>query len=44
MKLMQKKIYEFDFSGKYIYAGIDVHLKSWTVSMMIEGILCKCIN
>ena len=44
MKLMQKQIYKLDFSGKDIYAGIDAHLKSWTVSIMVEGVLCKTFS
>lgn len=41
---MQKQIYKLDYSGKDIYAGIDVHLKSWTVSIMVDGILCKTFS
>lgn len=44
MKLMQKQNYELDFSGKDIYTGIDAHLKSWTVSIMVEGVLCKTFS
>jgi len=41
---MQKQNYELDFSGKDIYAGIDAHLKTWTVSIMVEGIMCKTFS
>jgi transposase len=33
---MQTQKNEFNFNGHNIYAGIDVHLKSWTVCIMTE--------
>lgn len=43
-KLMQKQNYELDFSGIDIYSGIDAHLKSWTVSIMVEGVMRKTFS
>ena len=34
---MQKKIKELDFSNQLISVGIDVHKKSWTVTIRIAG-------
>ena len=33
---MQEQNYKLDFKGKDIFAGIDAHLKSWKVSIMIK--------
>lgn len=33
---MQAKVNQNDFSGQNIYVGIDVHLKSWKVTVMME--------
>lgn len=33
---MQKQNLELNFEGQNIYAGIDVHLKSWTVTVLTE--------
>lgn len=33
---MQTKVNQNDFSGQNIYVGIDVHLKSWKVTVMME--------
>lgn len=41
---MQGQNYELDFSGKEIYAGIDVHLKTWKVSIMTNGVMCKTFS
>ncbi len=41
---MQQQTYKLDFKGKNIYTGIDAHLKSWRVSIMIDGILCKTFS
>ena len=41
---MQQQTYKLDFKGKDIYTGIDAHLKSWRVSIMIDGILCKTFS
>lgn len=32
---------KLDFTGKNIYTGIDTHLKSWRVSIIIDGIICQ---
>ena len=39
---MQK--HELDFTGQDIYAGIDTHLKSWKVTIMVQGISCKTFS
>lgn len=41
---MQKQNYKLDFTGKDIFSGIDAHLKSWKVSIMVDGILCKTFS
>ncbi len=41
---MQKQNYKLDFTGKNIYSGIDAHLKSWKISIMVDGILCKTFS
>ena len=41
---MQKQNYKLDFKGEDIYAGIDAHLKSWKVSIMVNGVLCKTFS
>ena len=33
---MQKQSNTLNFEGQNIYVGIDVHLKSWTVSILTE--------
>ncbi len=38
---MQKQNYKLDFKGEDIYCGIDAHLKSWTVSILVNGIITK---
>ena len=35
---------ELDFSGQTIYAGIDVHLKSWRVSIQLEDVVQKSFS
>jgi transposase len=35
---MQAQKNELNFNGHNIYVGIDVHLKSWTVCIMTEGL------
>jgi transposase len=35
---MQTQRNELNFEGQNIYVGIDVHLKSWTVCIMTEGL------
>jgi hypothetical protein len=32
---------ELDFKGQNIYVGIDVHLKSWSVTVMSEHYVLK---
>jgi transposase len=34
---MQKQIKELDFSNQIIFIGIDVHKKSWTITINISG-------
>lgn len=41
---MQSQNQGLDFNGKDIYAGIDAHLKSWRVSVMTNGIMCKTFS
>lgn len=41
---MQVQNYRLDFSGKEIYAGIDAHLKTWRVSVMANGVICKTFS
>lgn len=35
---MQTQVNEIDFSGQNIYVGIDVHLKSWKVTVMMDSL------
>jgi transposase len=39
MKQVQRK--ELDFKGQNIYVGIDVHLKSWSVTVLSEHSVLK---
>ena len=32
---------QLDFSGKIIYAGLDVHRKDWKVCILLEGLVYK---
>jgi transposase len=41
---MQQESYNLDFKGKVIYAGIDAHLKTWRVSIMTNGVICKTFS
>jgi transposase len=41
---MQTKVTKINFNGQNIYIGIDVHLKSWTVTIMIENIIFKTFS
>jgi transposase len=41
METQSKKL---DFTGQNIYAGFDVHLKSWTVTIMTEKLLHKTFS
>ena len=38
---MQKQSNKIDFNGQNIYVGFDVHLKSWTVTIMTEHLTHK---
>jgi len=38
---MQKQITTLDFKGQNIFVGIDVHLKSWTVTILTEELTHK---
>lgn len=38
---MQKQISTLDFKGQNIFVGIDVHLKSWTVTILTEVLMHK---
>jgi len=40
----QTQFRTIDFTGQNIYAGIDVHKKSWTVSIFSEGLHHKTFN
>ena len=35
---MQTQVNKIDFSGQNIYVGIDVHLKSWKVTVMMNSL------
>lgn len=41
---MQKQNYKLDFKGKNIYVGIDAHLKSWRITVMANGVVCKTFS
>ena len=41
---MQVQKYNLYFSGKDIFAGIDAHLKSWKITIMVDGITCKTFS
>lgn len=41
---MQRQVTELDFTGQNIYAGIDVHKKSWQVSVYSEELFHKTFN
>ena len=38
---MQTQRTELNFEGQNFYVGIDVHLKTWTVSIMSEHLMLK---
>jgi hypothetical protein len=38
---MQKQSTVLDFKGQNFYVGIDVHLKSWTVTILTEELMHK---
>lgn len=41
---MKTKVRTISFKGQNIYVGIDVHLKSWTVTIMVEEVVCKTFS
>lgn len=41
---MQSQVKNLDFSGQNIYAGIDAHKKSWTVSIYTDRLYHKTFN
>ena len=41
---MHTKVNESTFAGQPIYVGIDVHLKSWKVTVMAGDIHCKTFS
>lgn len=41
---MQTKVTTINFNGQNVYAGLDVHLKSWKVTIMVENILYKTFS
>lgn len=41
---MQKKNKELDFSNQIIFVGIDVHKKSWTITIHIAGVQIKTFS
>jgi transposase len=43
-KLMKSKSKKLDFNGINIYTGIDTHLKSWKVTIMIEDVYYKTLS
>jgi len=38
---MQNKTKKLDFTGKNIYSGIDTHLKTWKISIMVDEVVCQ---
>ncbi|MBN2638000.1 MAG: IS110 family transposase [Bacteroidales bacterium] len=41
---MQKQSNKIDFKGRHIYVGIDVHLKSWKVTVVTERLTVKTFS
>lgn len=41
---MKTKVKEISFKGKEIYCGIDTHLKSWTVTVMVGEVVYKTFS
>ena len=41
---MQKKVNAISFKGQNIYVGIDVHLKSWTVTIIVGQLTHKSFS
>lgn len=43
-KLMSSKFKQIDFQGQNIYIGMDVHLKNWRVTILLEQISHKTFS
>jgi len=41
---MRKKVKVISFKGQNIYVGIDLHLKSWTITVMVEEVMYKSFS
>ena len=41
---METQINKLNFTGQNIYAGIDVHLKSWTITLETDKLTLKTFN
>lgn len=41
---MQSKVKKINFNGQDIYVGIDVHLKNWVVTIMLNNIIYKTFS
>ena len=41
---MQNEIRTISIKGQNIYVGIDVHLRSWKVSIMLDNLYYKTIS
>jgi transposase len=41
---MQTQINKLDFKGQKVFVGIDTHLRSWRVSIMINGLMAKTFS
>lgn len=41
---MQSQITKSDYSGQNIYIGLDVHLKSWNVTVMMDSVFQKTFS
>ena len=41
---MQEQISPINFEGQNIYVGMDVHKKSWTVSVLMDNVLLKTFS
>jgi len=41
---MQTQINELDFNGQNFYCGIDIHKKTWSVTIETDDISLKTLN
>jgi len=41
---MKNKNNKLDFTGQIIYVGLDVHKKSWTVTIYFQGIILRTLS